>query len=273
MSDPEDVLAESLEALYDYVPVALSSSGSTYTYQSEAAPSGITLTIPDTQAANWSLHATSIWSSSIYVANHLRELNIGGHIENVRAEGRPLRILELGAGAGLPSILIAKTSMDALVTTSDYPDENLIHTLEENVKLNEVSDRCRVVPYGWGSDPSPLFSRPGSETAVDGFDIVLAADTLWNSEWHGIFIETLRLTLRRSPDARVYLVAGLHTGRYVIQSFLRQMQEAGFAAQELSERRVDGSEERPWSIDRAEQEDDRERRRWVIWMVFKWADC
>ncbi|KAI0664266.1 hypothetical protein C8Q70DRAFT_226781 [Cubamyces menziesii] len=273
MSDPEDVLAESLETLYDYVPVALSSSGSTYTYQSETAPSAITLTIPDTQAANWSLHATSIWSSSIYVANHLQELNIDGHIKNVCTEGRALQILELGAGAGLPSILIAKTFRDVLVTTSDYPDENLIHTLEGNVKRNEVSDRCRVVPYGWGSDPSPLFFRSGLETTAGRFDVVIAADTLWNSEWHGIFIETLRLTLRRSPNARIYLVAGLHTGRYVIQSFLCQMQEAGFVPEQLSERRVDGSEERPWSIDRAEQEDDRERRRWVIWMVFKWADC
>ncbi|KAH9893424.1 hypothetical protein C8Q73DRAFT_532795 [Cubamyces lactineus] len=273
MSDPEDVLAESLETLYDYVPVALSSSGSTYTYQSEAAPSGITLIIPDTQAANWSLHATSIWSSSIYVANHVQDLNIEGYIENVRAEGRSLRILELGAGAGLPSILIAKMFLNVVVTTSDYPDENLIRTLEENVKRNEVSDRCRVVPYGWGSDPSSLLSRPSSESTADGFDVVIAADTLWNSEWHGIFIETLRFTLRRSPDARIYLVAGLHTGRYVIQSFLRLMEEAGFAAQELSERRVDGSGERPWSIDRAEHEDERERRRWVVWMVFKWTDC
>ncbi|CDO69356.1 hypothetical protein BN946_scf184746.g37 [Trametes cinnabarina] len=266
MADPEDVLADSLETLYDYVPVALSSSGSTFSYQSPYTNDAIELVTPDTQAANWSLHATSIWRSSIYIADHLRDLGLDHHVNRAGVEDRPLTLLELGSGAGLPSIIIAKMYRDVLVTASDYPDESLISTLSENVKRNEVSDRCRVVPYAWGSDPSPLLSQ-----TCGGFDIVLAADTLWNLDLHDIFIDTLRFTLKRSPDARVYIVAGLHTGRYVIESFLGRVQGAGFIAETLTERRVDGSEERPWTVERAEDEDDRERRRWVVWMAFKWA--
>ncbi|KAI8996620.1 hypothetical protein BD414DRAFT_478556 [Trametes punicea] len=273
MPNPEDVLAESLETLYDYVPVALSSSGSTFTYQPGNAGDAITLTTPDTQAANWSLHATSIWSSSIYIADHLCDLGLDRHVAQARAENRPLRLLELGAGAGLPSILIAKTYQDMLVTTSDYPDKSLIRTLAENVKRNKVFDRCRVIPYSWGSDASVLLSCEGPGSATGKFDVVIAADTLWNSELHGVFVESLGLTLRRSPEARIYLVAGLHTGRYVLQSFLRLIQGAGFVAEKLVERRVGGSEQRPWSVERAEHEDERERRRWVVWMVFKWANC
>ncbi|KAI9062545.1 hypothetical protein FKP32DRAFT_1604052 [Trametes sanguinea] len=269
MADPEDVLADSLETFYDYVPVALSSSGSTFTYHSPTLTDAVTLTTPDTQAANWSLHATSIWRSSIYIADHLSDLALDRHIENARSAGRLLTLLELGAGAGLPSIVIAKTYKDVSVTTSDYPDESLISTLSENVKRNKVTDRCRVVPYNWGTDASQLLSQTSN-----GFDIVLAADTLWNLDLHAIFVDTLQRTLRRSPDARVYIVAGLHTGRYVINSFLRRVQDARFVPERLVERSVSGSSsDRPWSVDHADEEDEQERRRWVVWMVFKWADC
>lgn len=272
MADPEDVLADSLESLYDHVPVAHSSAGSVYTYQPRDGGPSVTLTTPDTQAANWALHATSIWSSALYVVDHAADLRLGHYCDLVRPEGRPLRILELGAGAGLPSIFIAKTYPDVMVICSDYPDETLVSTLRENAKRNNVEDRCYVVPYGWGSDPSPLFQSQNADSdSIPGFDVVLAADTLWNSDTHDIFIQTLQLTLKRSPHARVQLVAGLHTGRYVLQKFLNLISAAGFVAEELKERRVGGSEERLWSVEHAEGEDEQERRRWVIWMVFKWC--
>ncbi|RPD59046.1 hypothetical protein L226DRAFT_106793 [Lentinus tigrinus ALCF2SS1-7] len=273
MSDPEDLLAESLETLYDHVPVAHSSAGAPFTYQLNDEVSRIHLVTPDTQASNWALHASSIWSSAIYVADHIRDLHLDQHIALAKRDGRPLRILELGAGAGLPSILIAKMYQDAVVTCSDYPDESLIKTLAENAKRNDVADRCRVVPYGWGSDPSPLMvSQSAHLDPIPGFDIVLAADTLWNSDTHRIFVQTLQLTLKRAASARVHLVAGLHTGRYVIASFLKLIPDAGLVTEDLKERRVGGSEERPWSVDRAEGEDEAERRRWVIWMVLRWQD-
>jgi nicotinamide N-methyltransferase len=116
---------------------------------------------------------------------------------------------------GLPSIVIAKRYPDVAVTVSDYPDEDLIRTLSQNVADNGVSANCRAVAYGWGSDPAELFLPDNKK-----FDILIAADTLWNSEFHGLFIETLQLTLDKSPHSRVHLFAGLHTGRYTIQSFL-----------------------------------------------------
>lgn len=270
MSDPEDLLAESLETLYNHVPVAHSSAGSEYIYGLDEV-SRIRLVTPDTQAANWALHASSIWSSAIYVADHVLDLHLDEHIARAKQEGRPLRILELGAGAGLPSIFIAKSYPDALVTCSDYPDESLIRTLAENAQRNDVADRCCVIPYGWGSDPSPLMlSQNAHLDSIPGFDVVLAADTLWNSDTHRIFVQTLQLTLKRSTNARVHLVAGFHTGRYAIASFLRLIPDAGFVIEELKERRIGGTLERSWSLDRAESEDEAERRRWVIWMVLRW---
>ncbi|KAI0820739.1 putative methyltransferase-domain-containing protein [Trametes gibbosa] len=272
VADEQDLLSESLEILYDHVPVACGSSGSIYTYHPQDGGLAITLKTPDTHASNWALHATSIWSASIYLADHIRDLQIDRRSELAKADGRPFNILELGAAAGLPSILIATRYSGVLVTCSDYPDDSLIRTLEENVARNEASDRCRVQPYAWGSDPSALLSPKIPDGAAQGFDLVLAADTLWNRDSHFLFLESLQHILKRSPDARAYLVAGLHTGRYVLQTFLSLLYDAGFILEEIMERRVGYAEERPWSIDRAEGEDEQERRRWIVWIVLKWRE-
>ena len=118
-----------------------------------------------------------------------------------------------------------------------------------------------------------MASQHADADPTPGFDVVLAADTLWNLDTHQVFVQTLQLTLKRTAHARVHLVAGLHTGRYVIQSFLNRVAKAGFIAEDLRERRVGGSGERPWSVDRADGEDEQERRKWVLWMEFKRHGC
>ncbi|KAJ7224143.1 putative methyltransferase-domain-containing protein [Mycena pura] len=215
--DPEDILSSSLLTLYDYQPVTLSSAGSIFSFTSTAPDQTITkvtLRTPDTQAANWSLHASSVWAASRFLADHLHLLELSKHTSQC-SPGKRVKLLELGAAAGLPGILIAARNPQVSVTVSDYPDADLIRTLAENVAENGVSANCRATPYAWGSRPSDLFLPDGEK-----FDMVIAADTLWNPEFHGIFVESLKLTLERTPQSRIHLFAGLHTGRYTIQSFL-----------------------------------------------------
>jgi nicotinamide N-methyltransferase len=210
--DPEDILSSALFALYEYHPITLSSAGSVFTYDPpEPGISKVIVHTPDTQAANWSLHASSIWAASRFLADNIDYLALQTHLNR----GERVKLLELGAAAGLPSILIAKRYPAVSVVVSDYPDVELIRTLTKNVVENDVSANCRAAAYNWGSDPSELF-LPDNEK----FDIIIAADTLWNPEFHGLFIEALRLTLKRSPHSRIHLFAGLHTGRYTILSFL-----------------------------------------------------
>jgi len=308
VADPEDILSDALQTLYDYAPITHSSAGSLFTYavqpqphqhisdrvhhstSDRTSPSNITisLTTPETQANNWSLHASSIWVSSLFIADHLADLQLDLHIRSLSdanpTSPRPLRVLELGAGAGLPGILIAKTYEVVQVTLSDYPDEILIHTLEENILRNGVPKNCSVVPYAWGSDPSTLLHNPQAHLTdadpTDGeeleFDIIIAVDTLWNSSLHVIFTRTLLTALRRSPRSRVHLVAGLHTGRYTLQAFMESLAGFGFDIEDVKEREVREHSAngvcREWDVNRAESEDERERRRWVVWMVLKWNE-
>ncbi|KAH9832597.1 uncharacterized protein C8Q71DRAFT_777247 [Rhodofomes roseus] len=287
--NPEDLLSESLGSLYDYTPITLSSAGATFRYkylgrEDESAegaegpdedpldtPFTVTLTTPDTQPANWALHASSIWVSALYIADHVHDLHLDLHIKRATSGGNRLRVLELGAGAGLPGILIARLYPDVDVVTSDYPDDELISTLADNVQKNEVFTHCHAIPYAWGSDPSPMLA-PFAETssAAPVFDIVIAADTLWNPELHSKFLGTLSTTLKKTADARIILVAGFHTGRYTVESFLKAVPDAGLEVEEATEREVGGDRRRPWSVEGADEETEEERRRWVVWMLLKW---
>ncbi len=279
--DPLEFFSDSLEILYDYHPVSLTTSGAPFIYTLKSCPvknhtsgcncsTNITLQIPHPDAANWSLHASSIWVSSTYLADHLDELKLENHIHLKRnsIEDNTVRILELGASAGLPGILIAKLYSDCReveVTVTDYPDKAIMKTLSDNVIRNGVGHCCRALPHAWGTDPSPLM-----HDGAPAFDVVIAADTLWNPELHGIFIHTLQLTLKRSLDSRAHIVVGLHTGRYSIQSFLEKVVQSGFDLKSVVERRLSGSENRQWQVTR-NQEDEKERRKWVIWIQLGWA--
>jgi EEF1A N-terminal glycine/lysine methyltransferase len=268
---PEDIFSSSLETLYDYRPITLASAGSLYRYTfnhqniGSVNPLNIALLAPNTLPANWSLHASDIWASSIYLADHIDQVNLDALIAliSVQMHGK-VHVLELGAGAGLPGILIAKLHADAVsVTVSDYPDEQLIRTLSDNVARNGVSRSCRAIAYAWGTDPSCLLQEQA------GFDVIIATDTLWNPDLHSLFITSLQATLKRSPTARVHLVAGLHTGRYTLQSFMSAAQKAGFEVETL-EKEIAGLRRRLWSVERGGGEDEKERRRWVVWMILRW---
>ncbi|KAI6041312.1 WD40-repeat-containing domain protein [Pisolithus marmoratus] len=260
-NDPEDILSSSLQTLYDFTPITHSTPGSIFTYIIEPtllpisnAARVIELETPDPQPSKWDLHASSIWIAAVYLADHIEDLELH------RFQDREVvRVLELGA-------------------VSDYPDEHLIRTLSENILQNGVSGVARAVPYDWGTNISALVDAYGDRETPQNdvlFDVIIAADTLWNPALHKQFIQSLIMSLKRSPDSRVYLVAGLHTGRYTIQAFLRSIETdgCGLVVESLSERQVTAAQtSRSWDVTRAENEDERERRRWIVWIVLKWGE-
>jgi nicotinamide N-methyltransferase len=96
-----------------------------------------------------------------------------------------------------------------------------------------------------------------------------------NSEFRAALLRTTCAVLARTPTARAHFVAGMHTGRYTLGSFLWAAGEAGLELVEATEREAKGEGcWREWDARRAESEDEdeRERRRWVVWSVLKWLD-
>ncbi|KAF9477603.1 hypothetical protein BDN70DRAFT_994844 [Pholiota conissans] len=276
--DPEDFLSDSLQTLYDHQPIVLTTSGAPFTYTWKHScirehehgaeckiPVTISLRTPDTAAANWALQASSIWASSTYLADHLIDLNLDHHLQQASRTGYDCHVLELGASAGLPSILIAKLYPAIVVTATDYPDDALLQTLSNNVRRNSVAQSCTVFPFAWGTDPTLILGE-GREK----FDVIIAADTLWNPDLHEIFVDALKSTLRKTPGARIHIVVGLHTGRYTVGSFLKHVSTSGFDVEGVAERQLTGTLCREWDVDR-ENEDDQERRKWIVWIQLKWT--
>ncbi|MCJ1254949.1 nicotinamide n-methyltransferase [Lignoscripta atroalba] len=109
-------------------------------------------------------------------------------------------VLELGAGAGLPSIVCAimgAKKVDGIVVT-DYPDADLIENLTYNIKKCEpvwkVGPDISAEGYLWGAPTSSLLSAK--------FDLLILADILFNHSEHGKLVATLRATLRHGPTSR-----------------------------------------------------------------------
>ncbi|KAK6057706.1 hypothetical protein COOONC_04738, partial [Cooperia oncophora] len=104
-----------------------------------------------------------LWDSAIVLSEYLNT-----HVELVRDR----RVLELGAGVGLPSIIAAKLSASKVLAT-DQP--SAISLLRENLIANlreEEMTAASTVPLDWTALPEEPLSA----------DIILGADLVYNAE-------------------------------------------------------------------------------------------
>jgi nicotinamide N-methyltransferase len=118
-------------------------------------------------------------------------------------------VLELGAGAGLPSLVAAVLGAKMVVVT-DYPDPELVANLWANIEglpsafLSGAKEnggkRMVAEGYCWGAGVGQLCSHlPAPES---GFDVLILADLLFNHSEHGKLVETIEATLSKNEDAK-----------------------------------------------------------------------
>lgn len=256
--DTLDVFADSLEVLFDHRPVGIT-HGTTWTHE----PSGITLAVPQVaEAKNWNLHAEAIWGSSIYVAENLDMLFGPDGLDGKR-------VLELGAGAGMAGISIARRWNNARVVITDYPDAGILRTLQQNVARNCLEEdsggergdtRVQVRGHAWGSEGGIVENH---------YHVVVAIDTLWTSDTHVALCQSIARALMREEGCRVYLIAGIHTGRWVLNAFLNTAVQYGFCVDYLIELRVRDGYEREWYVEREDTAE--ERREWLLYIRLRWS--
>ena len=110
-------------------------------------------------------------------------------------------VLELGAGAGLPSLASAVHGASKVVVT-DYPDADLVANLRYNVEhcgLLQNKENIAAEGYLWGNSVESLQHHIGSE--VKGFDVLILADILFNHSEHGKLIKTLREAMKPGKES------------------------------------------------------------------------
>lgn len=159
-------------------------------------------------------------------------------------------ILELGAGAGLPSCVAAIKGARTVVVT-DYPDPSLVSNLEhnaENIRAKSLlpqGTNLYAEGYAWGREIEPLVAHlPSPPELPEGsarFDLLILADVIYNYQQHDNLIKSVQMTLKRSPDASV-LVASTPYQPWLwdkIIAFLPLAEEKGFVVNKLFETVVD----------------------------------
>lgn len=154
------------------------------------------------------------------------------------------------------------------VVLSDYPAESMISNLTRNVDSlipGVTRQQVSIVGHVWGENTRPL-TDAGS---TGRFDIILIADCLWMPEQHEALCKSLAECLAKSKSARIYCVAGFHSGRRKMSAFFPQAERMGLIPdKEIFEVDRKGSI-RKWSASRPE-EDSVERKRWLVVADLGW---
>jgi len=91
---------------------------------------------------------------------------------------RGKRVLELGAGAGLPSLTAAMCGAEKTVIT-DYPDQSLVDNMVWNADVNltgEIRGNVDVEGFVWGAKVDSLMEKSGGK----GYDVLILSDLVFN---------------------------------------------------------------------------------------------
>lgn len=129
-------------------------------------------------SASWPLFGI-VWDSSKVLAHHMFDYEV-----------RDKRILELGCGIGLASLVL--NHRDADITATDYHPE-AGNFLEENVRLNEGDD-IPFVRTGWADEDEDLGL----------FDLIIGSDVLYEREHVGLLSNFIEL--HAQPHCEVVIV-------------------------------------------------------------------
>ncbi|KAF2175672.1 hypothetical protein K469DRAFT_723874 [Zopfia rhizophila CBS 207.26] len=170
--------------------------------------------------------------------------------------------MELGAGVGLAGIVCALSGA-AEVTITDYPAPAIIDAITTNVSKNLTSDlrpRITIQGHQWGD-----FNTPFAQSNAKRYTRILAADCLWMPHEHHNLAHSMLHFLSPSPSARVFVIAGFHTGRAKVAAFFEEVvPETGLEIGEIYEMDADGKR-REWAKERdGGREDVSGRKKWLV---------
>jgi EEF1A N-terminal glycine/lysine methyltransferase len=159
-----------------------------------------------------------LWGHHLWNAGRV----ISTYLESQASLIKGRTVLELGAGAGLPSLVCAILGAKTVVVT-DFPDPDLIENIRYNIEhcqapttVGDPIDIQRVATtegYLWGANPAPLLAHISpinnthltTEETSSGFDILILADLLFNHSEHAKLIATVQQTLLHSPSSRAFV--------------------------------------------------------------------
>ncbi|KAF2858400.1 hypothetical protein K470DRAFT_259815 [Piedraia hortae CBS 480.64] len=158
---------------------------------------------------------------------------LGKFLENHEELVQGKSVLELGAGAGLPSIICAMHNAEKVVAT-DYPDADLVENLQRNIETclpKAAQSRICAKGYLWGN--------PLQDISIKGhqFNLMILADLLFNHSEHAKLLSTIQQSLKKVPEARALVFFTPHRpwlyGKDI--DFFRLAKNGGFNVEKILE--------------------------------------
>jgi nicotinamide N-methyltransferase len=159
-------------------------------------------------------------------------------------------VLEIGAAAGVPSIVSAIQGARTVVMT-DYPDPDLVGNMQYNAELSTSSipprsdgkPRLHVDGYKWGSDVSKLraYLPPAADGTPSMFDVLIMADVVYSHREHPNLIKTMQQTMKKDPKS-VALVIFTPYQPWLLpktEQFFPLAEASGFTVTKIFEKVVD----------------------------------
>lgn len=119
-----------------------------------------------------SLWAHKLWNAAKVLADKIckKEIDVNGK-----------RVLELGAGASLPSITAALSGASYVLCT-DYPETDILQNMAHNITKNGVGDTVEVKGLLWSEE----------DTLHQKFDLIFMADLIFNHREHGALVAMIK---------------------------------------------------------------------------------
>ncbi|GAA5864533.1 hypothetical protein JCM5353_003579, partial [Sporobolomyces roseus] len=234
--DPLDVFSSSLHSLFAHVVPANGDPLQLFTYSPPTQSNQLELIcrIPPQQVN--ALFAHHVCNASLLLADRIATSTIPGLEMTMKKEGQEgeeeatMSVCELGCGAGIPGLIAARSPRVKRSVITDYDDPLLIDNLKENIEMGYEKDeetRRKLVALGhtWGEKDSLRKVREANDN--EPYTHILLADTLWLTPSHDALLSTLSQLLAPTASSRIHLVAGFHSGRNAIRSFLRKAKAVG----------------------------------------------
>ncbi|KAK7059147.1 Protein N-terminal and lysine N-methyltransferase efm7 [Paramarasmius palmivorus] len=167
-----------------------------------------------------------LWNASIALADCF-----SGEESSFRLDVKGKRVLELGAGGALPSIIAALNGAEKVFIT-DYPDKPLIENIQYNVDQNvpeELQNRVVVEGFIWGT---PFQS-------TEKFDIIILSDLIFNHSQHEALLRTCEQCLSPTSPTQVLVFYSHHRPHLAHRDmeFFRLARERGWNCEQVVKRK------------------------------------
>ncbi|OWZ24785.1 hypothetical protein PHMEG_00053 [Phytophthora megakarya] len=177
--------------------------------------------------AEMDANVTEISGTRLWTGSHFLSRYLWRHPELVRGK----RVLELGAGTGICSIVSSKLGAVKCLATDG--DEEVVGLLTKNVQVNGAESVVTARSLFWGDEPSAQTLLEELPDALD-VDIVLAGDVLYKSELLPLLFGTVTRVLTSDDVERAFVLCHIPRADVTHDLVKKQITDSGLTFEEVN---------------------------------------